>query len=213
MKILNLYAGIGGNRKGWELSKDDVVVAVEIDPLIAEIYQKNNPNDIVIVGDAHQYLLEHFREFDFIWSSPPCPTHSKIRKQLAIKKRKDGTIFEQNKPEYPNMMLYQEIILLEHWFNGYYCVENVIPYYEPLIDGVKLGRHLFWSNLDLNELKNVRFEKRSGFDSQDALANFLGFDILEWHNVDKRLLLRNCVEKDVSQAIYNELLKEMKGGE
>lgn len=193
--------------------KNDVVVAVEIDPFIAAIYQKNFPNDLVIIGDAHQYLLEHFREFDFIWASPPCPTHSKIRKQLAIKKRKDGTIFEQNKPEYPNMMLYQEIILLEHWFNGYYCIENVIPYYEPLIDGVKLGRHLFWSNLDLNELRSIRFEKRSGFDSQDALANFLGYDISEWHNVNKRLLLRNCVEKDVSQAIYNELLKEMKGGE
>lgn len=100
MKILNLYCGIGGNRKGWKLNNDDVVVAIEIDPFIAQIYQDNFPNDIVIIGDAHQYLLEHFREFDFIWSSPPCPTHSKVRKTLAYKKRPDGTIFEQNKPVY-----------------------------------------------------------------------------------------------------------------
>ena len=82
MKILNLYAGIGGNRKLW--GNDHEVTAIEYDNNIAKIYQENFPNDIVIVTDAHQYLLEHFREYDFIWSSPPCPSHSKVRKQLAI---------------------------------------------------------------------------------------------------------------------------------
>ena len=86
MKILNLYAGIGGNRKYW--GDEDEVTAVEIDERIAKIYKDNFPNDNVIVGDAHQYLLEHFREYDFIWTSPPCPTHSKVRKQLAIKRKK-----------------------------------------------------------------------------------------------------------------------------
>lgn len=69
MKILNLYAGIGGNRKLW--GDEHEITAVEYDPKIAEIYQKFFPNDKVIVTDAHQYLLEHFQEFDFIWSSPP----------------------------------------------------------------------------------------------------------------------------------------------
>ena len=95
MKILNLFAGIGGNRKGWDLKDDDVVVAIEINPFIAQIYQNEFPDDIVIVGDAHQYLLEHFREFDFIWASPPCPSHSRVRKTLSMKKKKDGSIFEQ----------------------------------------------------------------------------------------------------------------------
>ena len=74
IRILNLYAGIGGNRRLWE--GDIEVTAVEKDPKIAVIYQKNFPDDKVIVGDAHDYLLEHFKEFDFIWSSPPCPSHS-----------------------------------------------------------------------------------------------------------------------------------------
>lgn len=64
MKILNLYAGIGGNRKLW--GNDDEITAVEFDEQIAKIYQDNFPNDKVVIGDAHQYLLEHFREFDFI---------------------------------------------------------------------------------------------------------------------------------------------------
>lgn len=114
MKILNLYAGIGGNRKLW--NDDNEVVAIEYDDKIAKIYKENFPNDEVIVTDAHKYLLEHFREFDFIWSSPPCPTHSKVRKSLAVKKKKDGTIYEQNKPVYPDMRLYEEILLLDGYF-------------------------------------------------------------------------------------------------
>jgi DNA (cytosine-5)-methyltransferase 1 len=77
VKILNLYAGIGGNRKLWGDEYD--ITSVEIDPGIAAVYADLYPNDTVIVGDAHQYLLDHFQEFDFIWSSPPCPSHSRIR--------------------------------------------------------------------------------------------------------------------------------------
>lgn len=196
MKILNLYAGIGGNRKEW--GEQHEITAIEYDPKIAEIYKKNFPNDTVIVTDAHQYLLEHFREFDFIWASPPCPTHSRVRKSLAFKKKKDGTIFEQNKPVYPDMTLYQEIILLDNYYDGYYVVENVVPYYEPLITPQKLGRHLFWSNV---ELPHRKFESRGSFDNTNELAEKLGYDISSWTGVNKKLLLRNCVEPEVGKYI------------
>ena len=75
MKVLNLYAGIGGNRKLWE---DVEVTAVENNAQIAKIYQDFFPDDKMVIADAHQYLLEHYKEFDFIWSSPPCPTHSRF---------------------------------------------------------------------------------------------------------------------------------------
>ena len=200
MKILNLYAGIGGNRKKWILQDSDVVVAVEIDPYIAAIYQKAFPNDIVIVGDAHEYLLEHFREFDFIWSSPPCPTHSKVRKQLAFKRRSDGTVFEQNKPVYPNMLLYQEIILLQHYYKGLYCVENVVPYYEPLIEAQRIGRHLFWTNF---EIPKIKVEPRGSFDNIEELALKLGYDLKDFYKVDKRIVLRNCVEPEIGEYIFS----------
>ena len=207
MKILNLYAGIGGNRKGWKLEKGDTVVAVELDEKIANIYKSNFSDDEVIIGDAHEYLLNHFREFDFIWASPPCPTHSRVRKQLAFKKDKQGNIYEQNKPLYPNMMLYQEIILLQHWYNGFYCIENVVPYYEPLIEAQKLGRHLFWSNV---ELPKKKFESRGNFDNIEGLANALGFKIDDWSGVNKKLLLRNCVEPEVSGYIFEKVKEAMK---
>ena len=56
MKILNLYAGIGGNRKLW--GNEHKVTAVEFDPDIAKMYQDLYPDDIVIVGDAHEYLQQ-----------------------------------------------------------------------------------------------------------------------------------------------------------
>ena len=203
MKILNLYAGIGGNRKLW--GDNDEVTAIEYDENIAKIYQQNFPNDRVIVTDAHQYLLEHFREYDFIWASPPCPSHSRVRKQLAIKKKKDGTIYEQNKPIYPDMKLYQEIILLDNYYNGYYVVENVVPYYEPLIEPQKLGRHLFWSNF---EIPKQKIEARGSFDNTEELAQKLGYDISSWQGVNKKLLLRNCVEPEVGELIYKAIPRQ-----
>jgi DNA (cytosine-5)-methyltransferase 1 len=203
MKILNLYAGIGGNRKAW--GDENEVTAIEYDEKIANIYKKYYPNDNVIVTDAHQYLLEHFREFDFIWASPPCPTHSRVRKQLAFKKKKDGTIFEQNKPVYPDMTLYQEIIFLDNYFDGLYVVENVIPYYEPLIEPQKLGRHLFWSNVELPQQK---FEARGSFDDINQLAKKLNYNYEDLKGVNKILVLRNCVENEISDYIYQKIKAE-----
>lgn len=203
MKILNLYAGIGGNRKAW--GDENEVTAIEYDEKIANIYKKYYPNDNVIVTDAHQYLLEHFREFDFIWASPPCPTHSRVRKQLAFKKKKDGTIFEQNKPVYPDMTLYQEIIFLDNYFDGLYVVENVIPYYEPLIEPQKIGRHLFWSNVELPQQK---FDARGSFDDIKELAKKLNYNYEDLKGVNKRLVLRNCVENEISDYIYQKIKAE-----
>ena len=148
IKILNLYACLGGNRYKWDEVADIEVTAVEYDYDIAMAYKQRFPNDIVIVNDAHQYLLEHYKEFDFIWSSPPCPSHSKIR---ITQKTRDNF-----KPLYPDMKLYEEIIFLENYFDGKYCVENVIPFYEPLISAKKRGRHLYWTNFNLPNNLNER---------------------------------------------------------
>lgn len=100
------------------------------------------------------------------------------------------------------MTLYQEIIFLDNYYDGYYVVENVVPYYEPLITPQKLGRHLFWSNL---ELPNKKFEPRGSFDNTNELALKLGYDTSNWKNVNKKLLLRNCVEPEISEYIYSKL--------
>jgi len=193
MKVLNLYAGIGGNRKLWE---DVEVTAVEIDPKIAAIYSDFFPDDKMVVGDAHQYLLDHFKEFDFIWSSPPCPTHSKLRTLMHGQKK--------NKQEYkfPDMKLYEEIIFLDNWFDGLYCVENVISYYEPLIKPQVLGRHYYWSNFIIRDkdVLSSRIKDNTGYKD---LQNKLGFVLDKYDYPDKRKLLRNCVEPNLGALILD----------
>ncbi len=190
MKILNLYAGIGGNRKLW--GDEHEVTAVEYNQSIADAYKQFFPNDKVVVGDAHEYLLKHFKEFDFIWSSPPCPTHSRMRlTNSGIGERKSPHTF-------PDMKLYQEIIFLKHFFKGIFLIENVTPYYEPLIKPQKIGRHCFWSNLDLSDIK----VEKDSFSINKWTRNDLGLDLTGIKlTTRKDQVLRNCVNPKIGLEI------------
>ncbi|MFQ5786489.1 MAG: DNA cytosine methyltransferase [Thermodesulfobacteriota bacterium] len=206
MRVLNLYAGIGGNRKLWE---DVEVTAVENNPEIAKIYKDFFPDDEVIVADAHQYLLDNFKEFDFIWSSPPCPTHSVCSHFL----KGQGII------RYPDMNLYQEIILLKHFFNGKYCVENVISYYKPLIHPQEVGRHYFWANFYISHI-DIEYDigtmnRNASKDSQrKAIIRETQIpELIDLHGLkdfklkNKRQVLRNCVLPKVGLHVFNESKK------
>jgi DNA (cytosine-5)-methyltransferase 1 len=201
LKILNLYAGIGGNRKLW--SDEHEITAVELDPNIAKIYQDLYPDDNVIIDDAHEFLRKHFREFDFIWASPPCPTHS----VLQLSHSNDKNL------KYPDMTLYQEIILLNQFYKGVFCIENVKPYYKPLIEpSFNIGRHLFWCNKFILACQFENFYKKDvSRDNKKELAESLGFNIslLENRGVDVRKVLRNCVVPEIGKYIFDELTRSL----
>jgi DNA (cytosine-5)-methyltransferase 1 len=198
MKILNLYAGIGGNRKLW--GDEHEITAVELNPSIAAIYKDFFPNDKMIITDAHQYLLDHFKEFDFIWSSPPCQSHSRLT-LLHVN-------LGNNELKYPDMSLYQEIIILQNHFKGKFVIENVKGYYKPLINPQSSGRHYFWSNIIIPKIKHKKVNIKCG--SMVELMNSLGINIFDWHGYNKphkEQLLKNCVYPEIGQAILNKALK------
>lgn len=204
IKILNLYAGIGGNRKLWTGNID--VTAIEIVPEIAKIYQDFFPQDKVIVTDAHQYLLEHFKEFDFIWSSPPCPSHSQIR-FIGSKVKDEEDLAHKREIIYPDMNLYQEIILLTNYFEGKWVVENVESYYEPLIKPNILGRHYYWSNFPIPKKEFPSDKIVNG--SVEELQKHNGFDLSKYKTtMDKKLLLRNCVNHKAGLHIFELAFKK-----
>jgi DNA (cytosine-5)-methyltransferase 1 len=192
IRILNLYAGIGGNRKLW--SGDIEVTAVEINSEIAKIYQDFFSQDKIVIGDAHQFLLEHYEEFDFIWSSPPCPTHSRFNLPL-------------DKKRYPDMALYQEIIFLKCFFKKPFVVENVISYYKPLIEPYQYDGHFFWSNFFIG---NNNIER--GFTNmslqQIAKERDIDLDYLKSQAKNYELLLNNCVLPQTGLKIFNLAFKE-----
>ena len=200
MKILNLYACLGGNRYKWNEVKENIqVTAVEWDEELARLYQERFPNDKVIVADAHQYLLDHYKEFDFIWSSPPCPTHSRL---VTSNKNKI-------KMKYPDMKLYQEIIFLNNFFNGKYVIENVIPFYTPLIPAKKRGRHLYWTNFnlpnDINERPPIGISQ--GKDEVKRLCKFHDYDFYKYKgNQPTNKIARNLVDYEAGRAIFETFL-------
>jgi DNA (cytosine-5)-methyltransferase 1 len=197
MKILNLYSGIGGNRKHWGESHE--ITAVEYNEEIAMIYKDYFPNDEVVIADAHEYLLNNYMNYDFIWSSPPCPTHSRMRFTCTKQEQKTRGKLDV---KYVDMKLYQEILLLDNYFDGKYVVENVIPYYEPLIPAKKLGRHLFWSNFNLGSYKSEKNVLRGN--SMAILQDQRGFDLSKFkikHRKDTILL--NCVDSELALYILN----------
>jgi len=205
MKVLNLYAGIGGNRKLWE---DVEVTAVENESKIAKIYQDFFPDDKVIITDAHEYLLNNFKEFDFIWSSPPCPTHSRMNISNSLSPYKDNATQLKRgggiKPRYADMELYQEIIFLKHHFKGKWCVENVIAYYEPLIRPNEFGKHWFWSNFHIKRINVGNRGMGANDTTRFTLTERKGFNWNDLEGLDRELVLRNCVEPELGLHILNE---------
>jgi DNA (cytosine-5)-methyltransferase 1 len=197
VKILNLYAGIGGNRKLW--GDEHEITAVENNSDIAKVYSICFPKDKVIVADAHDYLLEHFTEFDFIWSSPPCQSHSSFRQNIGVRYR--GV-----KPIFVDMKLWQEILFLQANSTCKWVVENVNPYYSPLINPtVVLQRHLFWSNY---EIKETQFEKDSLRSAQIAqLQKLHGFNLDGYKLPNKRQVLRNCVAPHIGLHVLQQMFE------
>lgn len=195
MRILNLYAGIGGNRKLW--GNDHEITAVEYDAEIARVYADHFPNDTVIVADAHEYLLDHFKEFDLIWSSPPCQSHSSFRQNFQVRYR--GV-----KPIYADMKLWQEILFLQHNFQGKYVVENVKPYYAPLVPPTAdVQRHYFWANFDIPDMV---FEKENLRNAQiPQLQELHGFNLDGYKLPNKRQVLRNCVLPALGKHVFDQV--------
>jgi len=193
IKILNLYCGIGGNRKLLGDKYD--ITAIEDDVFVAQIYKTFFPKDKVYTQDAHDYLAAFCNDFDIVWSSPPCQSHSSFRQNIGVRYRGVEAI-------YPNMSLYQEIVFLQFNFKGKWIVENVNPYYEPLIKPTQvLQRHLFWSNFDIPKKEFKKDHIRTA--QIPDLQKKYGFDLSKFKIKNKRQVLRNCVEPELGKYIID----------
>ncbi len=200
MKVLNLYACLGGNRFKWNEVKNDIqVTAVEYDEELAKLYKERFPNDTVVVDDAHKYLLDHYKEFDFIWTSPPCPTHSRL-----VQSNKNKI-----KIKYPDMKLYEEILFLKHIYSGKYVVENVIPYYEPLIPAKKRHRHLYWTNFNLPNILTTREQAKISIGTNEVkkLCKFHDYDFYKYKGKQPiNKIARNLVDYEAGKTIFETAL-------
>lgn len=201
MKVLVTYAGLGGS---MDLIDDTVheITNVELNPAIAEVLQNRKPNQKVIIADAHQFILDHADEFDFIQASRPCQSHTPMMKFTRHKLKR-----------YPDFGLYEEIVWLQHFFKGLWYVENVNPYYKPLIEPtVKIGRHLFWSNFDIKPMPDY---PRSPANMMNLATVGQKKIMMDWLGIhyDKNIyydgnhcpvqVLRNCLHPLIGKHIFD----------
>jgi DNA (cytosine-5)-methyltransferase 1 len=103
------------------------------------------------------------------------------------------------------MILYEEILFLENFFFGKYCVENVIPYYNPLIPAKKRDRHLYWTNFNLpNKLSD---RANPGLIEHGTIK-----DLEKYHEIDlssykgeqsKTKIGRNLVDYEAGKTILS----------
>ena len=92
------------------------------------------------------------------------------------------------------------ILFLENHFEGKYVVENVIPYYEPLIPAQKRGRHLYWCNFNLpNDIgERKMFKNMVEVGDIKQLSEFHDYDFTKYKG-EQRLnkIARNLVDYEV----------------
>jgi len=200
MILLDLFAGVGGTALGIQNFLEDRNItysyyAVEYDNEIIKAHELFRPQSIVIEADAYIIVYSDLREYAFIWASPPCQSHSQC-----------NMFWDRRNPD---MRLWDLINYFKE-LSKPFIVENVKPYYKPLIKPtLKIRRHYFWSNLPLEPFE---FEK--------SPKGFTRMSIEDWriyHNVPKeaithirdlkrrRQILRNMVHWSISYNLFKQV--------
>ena len=111
--------------------------------------------------------------------------------------------------KYPDLKLYEEIIFLSEFFGGKWVIENVKPYYKPLIPPTfELSRHLFWCNFYIADFKldmPKGFIRNATIEAADQMKQWLGIHfegyIYYEGNHNPVQVLNNCVHPDLGLHI------------
>lgn len=149
IKFIDLFSGIGGIRKGFEIAceelkiKSECVFTSEIKPYAIDVLRQNYPEE-KIFGDITKIDTETVPDFDFLLAGFPCQSFSMAGKRLGFEDIR-GTLFFEI-----------ERILKEKQPYGF-ILENVegLVNHDKIKASDKIGRTL---TLIIKHLENLNYK-------------------------------------------------------
>lgn len=154
LKVLDLFAGVGGLSYGFEMAGFLVAGAVEFDKNFAESMRKNHKNVEVFVGDIKKInpaiVAKKIGEIDIIVGGPPC-------QGFSLKGQRRGLDDERN------FLFKQYIKYVKYFKPKYFVLENV-----PSILSTDGG---YFKDQILKEFKNI------GYNVEFGLLNAADFSV------------------------------------
>jgi DNA (cytosine-5)-methyltransferase 1 len=124
----------------------------------------------------------------------------------------------QHGARYPDMSLYQEVVLLQLHTErvGFdYVVENVQSYYDPFYNPQKVARHYFWSNFQIPDMEMEPIGISGGFPDRDSSFDYdeheemMGYNLAEYDTSKQKKgkMLRNCVHPELGEHVFDAAVK------
>ena len=214
LKEASLFSSVGiGETLLHQVYSHLEFTAIELIPKLACEYKVRFPTAQVEITDAYSFLYKNYHLFDIILASPPCQSYSKLSKM--------------NNPDLqPDQRIKQMIDFLRENHDGIWIVENVdAPYLRTIPGYIKIGRHLFWSNVKLENTfsypkKYFRFDKQTYAEQglsatqtyvknlQDWLGVKLSKNIYIRGNHDPGQIYREAVHPQLMLSIFQQLLEK-----
>ena len=210
IKVLNGYAGIGGNRKLWNEVANIEVTAIEIDKKIAAVYQDLYPDDIVLTIDAHEYLRLNYNNFDLIFYSPPCKTHTDIRihNPNFIAGKTEILYYDERLPQEVELMFMLNRLGM---LFGKYCIENTKQYHKRMMEAQIRARHYFWTNFGVPRFTLSINKPNHEFGILEEWVKYAGVDLSNYdlNGLDPRQIYRNMVDPQLGKHVFQAALKSL----
>lgn len=159
IKFIDLFAGMGGLRKGFELALStkgyigECVLTSEIKPHAIKVYKDNYPGE-EIVGDIRQINEVDIADFDILLAGFPCQAFSCAGKQLGFEDTRGTLFFEVArilKEKHPSAFILENVEgLVRHDLKN--KKDPIGRTLEVILSTLKeLGYKVSWKVLDASE--------------------------------------------------------------
>lgn len=230
VRFIDLFAGIGGIRKGFEMGfhkngyDTECVMTSEIKPHACKVLQANHPQE-EIKGDITSINAQTIPDFDFLLAGFPCQAFSYAGKRLGFQDTRGTLFFEVErilKEKHPFGFILENVEgLVTHDRED--TSKPIGRTLTVIIGNLKsLGYHVTWKVLNSKDFGLAQERKRiyiigtkgrkvslEGFTTQRAIiADILEHGCPPLHTPFTDLLMSHFSPKD----LYGKSIKDKRGG-